>query len=111
MAQPQPPQDNPFVPVYSEQSDAQKKKVGMIKGVALDLYNEICTEPRDPDGSQSNNKVNNPRHMAMAKSYLEIAVMLAVKGVTNPVTIGETTGETTKNPQLPPQQGGPVPTV
>lgn len=107
MDEPQPPSDNPFVPVYSELSAAQKKKMDLIKGIAYDLYKEICSGPRNPDGSISNNKVNDPRNMAMARSYLEIAVMLAVKGVTNPITIGDPPSK----PKVLSQQGGPVPAV
>ncbi|MCK5615200.1 hypothetical protein KAR91_75755 [Candidatus Pacearchaeota archaeon] len=68
--------ENPFVPVYSDQSEHQKARVARIKDLAFDLYKAI-TDP-------TKGTVNDPRKMAMAKSYLEIAVMLAVKGVTNP---------------------------
>jgi len=67
---------NPFVPVYSAQSDWQTAKVKAIKDKAFDLYKEIATPP---EGSTPK-----PRDIALAKTYLEISVMLAVRGVTNP---------------------------
>lgn len=67
---------NIFRPEYRELSEEEKKRVDDIKTKAQDLL-ETMDFPREQQHPAG-------RHIALAKTALEEAVMWAVKGITGP---------------------------
>ena len=63
---------NVFRPKYRELTDAEKQQMEAIKIKAQELW----------DLFDENGTPNNGREIALAKTYLEDAVMRAIKGLT-----------------------------